>query len=124
MLADGHRRPIHDAFLLLIGDNSLPRSNKIRALRICVFGATSPQLREAVLIQQNPGVCVPLHDSPPSEEGRSVAEAEEDAVAHEASAESVTTEQELVSNVDDEAPAEQLAEHTDADAGAVGEIKD
>jgi len=55
------------------------------------------------------------HDSPPNEEGRTVAEAEEEVANHEATGEA--TDDGV--NDDDEGPAEQLAEHTEADAGAV-----
>lgn len=56
-------------------------------------------------------------DSPPSDEGRTEAEAQEEALAHEATAE--TSGDEDLESQDDEEPAEQLAEHTDADAGVV-----
>ena len=59
------------------------------------------------------------HDSPPSDEGRTQAEAEEDSVEHEASGESDDDASSL-KNGDDEGPTEMLAEHTDADAGVVG----
>jgi len=57
------------------------------------------------------------HDSPPTSEGRTQAEAEEDAIEHQASGESA--EDESTNNADDEGPTEVLAEHTDADAGVI-----
>ncbi len=102
---------------------SMPGAEQAAAILGDIFGdAPAPSGDASVAEQQTDETDDELsaHDSPPAEEGRTQAEAEEERSSHEATGDPSVGDDDGV-NGDDEGPAEQLAEQTDADAGVVGE---